>query len=353
MRTHQTFKLLILAQIALIAVLCGGCEEISIDKNSVDFDFQPTSSIKAGDTIFFNNTSTGHFNCLWDFGDGMESQELNPTHVYEAKGLYTVTLKVLYNGPNKHVDTVVISKPLNVSLQPPKSSFTHKRIAEQTIAFSNTSTSSTQCLWSFGDGSTSTEVSPTHTFSTFGEQTVTLTTFNDGCQDSIVKVIELSTLIDLKEAHLDGLLSKNMVLDVDFDGVGDFIVYSGRWSSPNSALDIKWINISCKNDYQLFSDTVMNLGVTDGTPHMFTLATAKIHLLGDTIKINNVAQGGNTDLTEYNSQRGYFRGIDEWINSNEIRYIGFRKCSNGINKLGWIKVKVIDYNKNCLSLLVK
>lgn len=69
-------------------MLCGGCEEISIDKNSVDFNFHPTSSIKAGDTIFFNNTSRGHFNCLWDFGDGMESQELNPTHVYEAKGLY-------------------------------------------------------------------------------------------------------------------------------------------------------------------------------------------------------------------------------------------------------------------------
>ena len=42
--------------------------------------------------VNFENTSIGGFQFLWDFGDGNESSDDSPTHVYESEGEYTVTL---------------------------------------------------------------------------------------------------------------------------------------------------------------------------------------------------------------------------------------------------------------------
>lgn len=43
--------------------------------------------------IIFTNTSNGAVSVLWDFGDGVTSTEMNPTHVYATKGRKLVTLK--------------------------------------------------------------------------------------------------------------------------------------------------------------------------------------------------------------------------------------------------------------------
>ena len=40
----------------------------------------------------FSNESTGASEWLWDFGDGSTSEEVNPSHTYEMKDEYTVTL---------------------------------------------------------------------------------------------------------------------------------------------------------------------------------------------------------------------------------------------------------------------
>lgn len=347
MKTLKSFKLLVLAQVALMAVLFNGCDDISITtiKNRVSFGFEPTSSIKVGDTIIFSNTSTGCANCLWDFGDGTESTLTHPTHVYEKKGLYNVTLKAYIKSADRIIDSLVLSKPLNVSIQPSESNFTHKRIAVLTIAFTNTSTNSTQCTWSFGDGSTSTETSPTHTYHTFGDKTVTLTTFNDGCHDSIVKVIELPALIDLKETHLDGAeYGSYRYIDIDFDGTTDLEIAANYQINVGAAIssfrEYYVIFIKCQNDYEVFTDTTIHLGRINGVACMDTLTIAKINLPGDTLRINNAAKGWSSYLTMYSRDYLSYHITDKWINSNEIRYVGFRKRTNGINKLGWIKVKV-------------
>jgi photosystem II stability/assembly factor-like uncharacterized protein len=46
-----------------------------------------------GSQLAFSDNSIGEFtNRLWSFGDGNQSTELNPVHVYQDTGLYTVTL---------------------------------------------------------------------------------------------------------------------------------------------------------------------------------------------------------------------------------------------------------------------
>ncbi len=57
------------------------------------FKYSPENPV-AGDLITFTNSSNGGTAFAWDFGDGTNSTDKNPTHVYTKSGKYTVVLKV-------------------------------------------------------------------------------------------------------------------------------------------------------------------------------------------------------------------------------------------------------------------
>jgi gliding motility-associated-like protein len=54
----------------------------------------PEPLICLPDPVVFNNNSANGNNFHWDFGDGVTSIEVNPSHVYASAGQYTVTLVV-------------------------------------------------------------------------------------------------------------------------------------------------------------------------------------------------------------------------------------------------------------------
>lgn len=54
-----------------------------------DFDFS-VSNLE----VEFTNTSTESDSYTWDFGDGFNSTEQNPTHIYSETGIYTVKLQI-------------------------------------------------------------------------------------------------------------------------------------------------------------------------------------------------------------------------------------------------------------------
>jgi streptogramin lyase len=61
-------------------------------KVTASFTATPTSGTVPLE-VTFTNTSTGTLTAsLWDFGDGMISTEISPTHTYQAAGVYSVTL---------------------------------------------------------------------------------------------------------------------------------------------------------------------------------------------------------------------------------------------------------------------
>ena len=69
---------------------------------------------------FVANCSENDFGYYWDFGDGNNSEDKNPEHIYTSSGTYTVELKV-YSKNNKSFESdyktiIVKDLPLSVAI---------------------------------------------------------------------------------------------------------------------------------------------------------------------------------------------------------------------------------------------
>lgn len=133
---------------------------------------------------FQNGSSPGPVSALWDFGNGSESTNINDTTRYTAYGDYTVKLVNTYPNCKDSVTKTVTVLPL------PTVNFTASETvscrAPFTVNFQDLSPEAVSWLWDFGDGTTSTEQHPVHTYQAEGQYTVTLTiTTAAGCTNSI------------------------------------------------------------------------------------------------------------------------------------------------------------------------
>lgn len=67
----------------------------------------------------------------------------------------------------------------------------YKDYNEMSVSFDNHCEGATTYLWDFGDGSTSTDFAPSHTYSSNGNYTVTLTATNSGGSSTLTKQITI------------------------------------------------------------------------------------------------------------------------------------------------------------------
>lgn len=139
-------------------------------------------------TVQFVDSSTNSpTSWLWSFGDGSTSTVQNPAHTYKTAGTYAVTLTVTNT---KGANTLSQSGYIVVTEEPetPVASFAASETsgdAPLTVQFVDSSTNSpTSWLWSFGDGSTSALQNPSHTYTSAGTYTVTLTASNSAGSDT-------------------------------------------------------------------------------------------------------------------------------------------------------------------------
>lgn len=128
---------------------------------------------------------------LWDFGDGNFSNQQNPLHTYVVAGSFTITLQV----KNSRGCFKIINKPnlINVTEGVNKSFSVIQNTncgVPSTVSFNNTSTSilPVTYLWDFGDGTNSSILSPTKTYTAPGSYTVSLISVtSSGCRDTLIK----------------------------------------------------------------------------------------------------------------------------------------------------------------------
>jgi len=131
----------------------------------------------------------------WGFGDGVTSTERQPAHSYSKGGTFTVTLSVTDNHGSSHQSSTQVTvtapsspPPPPPANKPPQADF-GVACRDLTCTFTDRSKDDDGRIaswrWSFGDGRTSSERSPSHSYGTPGRYTVVLTvTDNGGAGDS-------------------------------------------------------------------------------------------------------------------------------------------------------------------------
>jgi hypothetical protein len=159
------------------------CHEVVVEGVSNDCEAGFTwSQAPGGYTIQFNNTSSSNndiISYVWTFGDGQTGDGQNPSHTYEEPGGYLVCLTITDNAGC--VDDVC-HEIIVVPGEPMGASFGYSiGIDGLFVHFQNQSQGAneqTAWIWDFGDGTGSTEHSPTHRYASAGIYTVCLTMFD-------------------------------------------------------------------------------------------------------------------------------------------------------------------------------
>ncbi len=174
--------------VKLVVTSANGCKDsiiraINVYANPVATFTPPASQCSSNNNFSFVNNSVGPATYLWSFGDGTTSTAQNPTHSYTIANAFTVKLVVTNSNGCKDSMTSIVNvyaKPIPAFTTPSPQCFSNNN-----FTFNNNSVGANTYLWNFGDGNTSTDLAPTHTYATAGNYTTKLmVTNNYGCADS-------------------------------------------------------------------------------------------------------------------------------------------------------------------------
>lgn len=172
------------------------------------FNLPSNLSICEGDGLQFTNTSTNATSFVWTFGNGDSSTDINPVVYYSQSGTYTVTL--IASDANGNSDVYFQTVTVNISSKPVAdfTAITPAVYPNTTIYFTNNSINANTYVWDFGDGTTSTDTNPWHSYAGVGTYVVTLTASNGNCPDSTVTqnvevVVSVVGIDESEEANLN------------------------------------------------------------------------------------------------------------------------------------------------------
>ncbi len=168
-----------------------------------DFSAESTQGCVGQPLQFTNLTTPAADYYFWRFWDRQNSKEVNPSHVYDEPGTYTVTLSAWTPEGRSDVrkdDYVTVHPQARAEFSAESASACPNEI----IAFYNSSEGwNLSHQWDFGDGSTSTDFEPSHEYGVPGDYAVTLTASSEcGQPDSTTLTIHvINAAIDCNDGN--------------------------------------------------------------------------------------------------------------------------------------------------------
>jgi len=184
----------------------NGCEASSnIITVNVSDSPVPTISASGSTTICDGSSvtlsSSNGESYEWRFNNEVIGTNSNTIEA-SSEGLYTVTVTNTdaCNGVGES-DAILVS----VNPSPTADASFNQTFGSYTVQFLNNSINATSYSWDFGDGQTSTQANPSHTYANGGDYVVTLTAINGDCEDEItinlgsvsVQEIDAASLINV------------------------------------------------------------------------------------------------------------------------------------------------------------
>lgn len=158
------------------------------------------------------------YEVIWEFGDGTTLHDVRqPRHEYPAPGEYVACLTII--SPDGCKDTkcqTVLVPELDC-----KAEFKYEMLSALAVKYIPEIPSTDQALmyyWDFGDGNSSTEESPTHTYAQGGDYEVCLTvgTLDESCVNTICKKVSVD---DRNSCNPDFVYTDNAGLEKGFSAV--------------------------------------------------------------------------------------------------------------------------------------
>ena len=218
----------------------SGTEESSFTQKIMIYE-EPTAKISlSGFTGCINSSfqfidesesSATISNYTWSFGDGNGSSQKNPNHTYIEAGKYSIGLTIIDNhgckATENFIDFVEVSAPLALDVT---ASSTQSCSAPLTTTFTSSVSGGTAASysWSFGDGESSTETNPQHTYTADGSYDVVFSaTTSTGCENSVTKSKFININTFAADFSIAGALCTNS--EITFKGTGNTPVTSWIW----------------------------------------------------------------------------------------------------------------------------
>lgn len=193
--TPSTYKVILLVSNGVTTDTTSKNIVVNADP-TVNFSMDSTSGCYPLTVNFTDQSSAGTGSIIswtWDFGDGSPFSTIqNPTHTYISSGNFPVVLTIKNSAGCVATDTTpqFVTTGQGVSIDFTASD-TFSCTSQLKVQFTASTTSASPLVyqWNFGDGSSATGQTITHTYTQKGTFNVSLTAgiTGGGCQNSVIK----------------------------------------------------------------------------------------------------------------------------------------------------------------------
>lgn len=243
-------------------------DNVNVVESAIDF---PESSFTVSDytpcALFSSTTveSTSFnpdFEYIWDFGETANPNTAigpGPHNVrFFQEGEESILLEVIHIQSNAYA-----SSTQYVEVVPRPTPRWTETVNELQVQFNNVSSNGDTYFWEFGDGNTSTEVNPTHTYMNSGTYSVMLHATNDCTTRSVEKKVTVTGMPTSDQEQ------NRFALEIYPNPATDFVII--RADKANYGVDILTLDGRLKELSSVSFDKGIQLDVSDLLPGIYML----------------------------------------------------------------------------------
>ena len=343
--------------VSLVAVSSQGCIDTLkkvnlISVGTIKTDFSIPALVCAGQQLTFQNSTTPiPSNSVWYFSDGSTYTGVNATKTFESGGNYSIKLVNNFSGCSDSVikSVIVLDKPaVQFSADQTNS------CQPFTVKFLNQTAGAASSKWDFGDGTSSAEVNPTHSYTNNGKYTVTLISINEqGCSDTLVKTDFISIqkpVITLNDLPKNGCNPLTITPSATIESADAVVSYLWSFGDGSTSKEAKPVYTYLKAGTY---DVTLTITTVSGCSETITMSEAV--KVGDKPKADFFAVNNKTCV--YNSIQFDDKTTgkaDQWFwNFGDGGYSTEQNPNYAYQDTGWHNVTLIVWSNTCSDTITK
>ncbi len=174
---------------------------------------------------FEDNSSENTISREWIFEGGTpgSSNDENPTITYEESGIFSVTLIVESMAgfdTMEMANAVIVNPDVQIGFD--------QLVDSLQVAFANSSSDANAFIWTFGDGNSSTDENPNHTYSDPGLYLVSLTAMNECDTVTLEREIGVGG-VPTANFTVEGSSEGCSPFEIQFENTSDGVIGSIEW----------------------------------------------------------------------------------------------------------------------------